>query len=265
MKKNNMKYTVITGASSGIGYEIAKIFASQNKNLIIVARREEKLETLKNEILTNYPQIEIIIKRKDLSILHNMYVLYDELKDYFIETWINNAGIGDYQKVGFQDLNKINSMINLNLTAVTILSSLYVKDYSKVDGAQLINVSSAGGYTIVPNAVIYCATKFYVSAFTEGLAWEMKETNSALKVKLLAPAATETEFGKLANNTTKYNYDEVFVQYNTSQEVAKFLLDLYDSEKVVGIVNRNNFQFEMYDSFFTYAGNSKYNQKMVIL
>ena len=79
-------------------------------------------------------------------------------------------------------------MLHVNIEALTILSSLFVRDYSMVDGTQLINVSSGGGYTIVADAVTYCATKFYVSAFTEGLSHELKEQGAKLQAKVLAPA-----------------------------------------------------------------------------
>ena len=135
-------------------------------------------------------------------------------------------------------MNKISRMLNLNIGILTILSSLYVRDYKDVEGTQLINISSAGGYTIVPTAVTYCATKFYVSTFTEGLAWELKETGAKMRAKVLAPAATKTEFGMVANNASEYDYDKSFGTYHTSRQMAGFLLELYDSENVVGMVDR---------------------------
>lgn len=82
-------------------------------------------------------------------------------------------------------------MLHLNIESLTILSSLYVKDYKNVEGTQLINLSSRGGYMLVKNAVTYCASKFYVSAFTEGLALELAANHCPLKAKVLAPAATK--------------------------------------------------------------------------
>lgn len=257
------KYTVITGASSGIGYETAKTFAARNDNLIIVARRKKNLESLKREILEHHPMLDIIIKATDLSISENVYHLYEDLKSYQLKTWINNAGFGNYDSVAKQDLNKIQNMLHLNVEALTILSSLFVNDYQNVEGTQLINISSCGGYTIVPNAITYCATKFYVSAFTEGLALELKESGAKMQAKVLAPAVTRTEFGKVANNITEYNYDKLFGTYHTSQHLATLLMKLYDSDKVVGAVDRETFDFGLYDPLFAYAGNSKHNQKSV--
>ena len=178
------KYTVITGASSGIGRETAKAFAGRGKNLIVAARRTENLEALKREILEQHPTLDIVIRTVDLSVLENVYQFYSSLKDFQLETWVNNAGLGNYDSVAQQDLEKINTMLRLNVEALTILSSLFVRDYKDASGTQLINLSSCGGYTIVPTAVTYCATKFYVSTFTEGLAWELIETGAKMRAKL---------------------------------------------------------------------------------
>lgn len=262
MIQNTGKYTVITGASSGIGYETAKAFAGRGSNLILIARREDRLEALRQEILSSYPSLDIIIKVTDLSISDNVFRLYEGIKEYPLQTWINNAGFGNYDTVGHQDLNKISQMLHLNVEALTIFSSLFVRNFKDIEGTQLINVSSAGGYTIVPTAVTYCAAKFYVSTFTEGLAWELKENGAKMQAKVLAPAATKTEFGKVANDVTEYDYDKTFGTYQTSAQVAGFLLELYDSDKVVGIVDRENFMFKLGEPQFDYAGNSTHNQKV---
>ena len=167
------KYIVITGASSGLGYEFAKSFAEINKNLILIARRKELLENLKQEINELNPNINVIIKIADLSNTENVYNIYNELKIYNIETWINNAGMGDYgydiyDKNNIYKINKIEKMLKLNIEALTIFSMLFIQDYKDVENTQLINISSAGGYNIVFARVPYSSTKFYVNAFTEG-------------------------------------------------------------------------------------------------
>lgn len=263
MKRNN-KYIVITGASSGIGYETAKAFAKRGKNLVIVARSTENLEKLKMEILNDNPSLDVVVKDVDLSIMSNVYQLYQELKTYDIETWINNAGFGNYERVANQNLEKIEIMLRLNVEALVILSSLFVHDYQNIEGSNLINISSAGGYTIVPNAVTYCASKFFVSTFTEGLARELQESDAKLQAKVLAPAATKTNFGNTANDIEGYDYDKSFGSYHTSEQMAGFLLQLYDSNEVVGRVNRESFEFELTSPLFDYAGNSKHNQTVTL-
>ncbi|BCZ49358.1 oxidoreductase [Clostridium gelidum] len=262
--KGNDKYTVITGASSGIGYETAKAFAKRGKNLVIVARNTENLEKLKMEILNDNPSLDVVVKDVDLSIMSNVYELYQQLKTYEIETWINNAGFGNYERVANQNLEKIEIMLRLNVEALVILSSLFVHDYQNIEGSNLINISSAGGYTIVPNAVTYCASKFFVSTFTEGLARELQESNAKLQAKVLAPAATKTNFGNTANDIEGYDYDKSFGSYHTSEQMAGFLLQLYDSNEVVGRVNRESFEFELTSPLFNYAGNSKHNQTVTL-
>ncbi|MED1724572.1 SDR family NAD(P)-dependent oxidoreductase [Brevibacillus parabrevis] len=248
-----MKYTVITGASSGIGYESALAFAARGKNLIIAARRMEELDTLKSKVAEINADLDVVIRTVDLSVTANVYEFYESLRKYQIETWINNAGFGNFASVGEQNLNKIESMLHLNIEALTILSSLYVRDYAQVAGTQIINVSSGGGYLIVADAVTYCATKFYVSAFTEGLAQELKGNGASLQAKVLAPAATETEFAKRALDLDDIQYEGVIPKYHTAKEMAGFMLELYDSDKVVGIVDGETYEFQLKDPIYPYV------------
>ena len=149
------KYIAITGASSGIGYETAKRFARRGVNLILIAGNKSKLVELKEEILKIAPTLFVILKSVDLSITDNVYQLYDSLKEYDIISWINNAGLGDYCPVDKLDFSKMEQMLHLNVIAVALLSSLYTRDNREKENAQLINVSSAGGYTLVPTAVTF--------------------------------------------------------------------------------------------------------------
>ncbi|NBI30857.1 SDR family NAD(P)-dependent oxidoreductase [Chengkuizengella marina] len=252
-----MKYTVITGASSGIGYETALAFASREKNLIIVARRKEKLEELKSEIMQMNSNLDVIIRTTDLSVTDNVYKLYESLQEFQIETWINNAGFGNFASIADQKLDKIEEMLHLNIEALTLLSSLYVRDYTNVEGSQLINVSSGGGYTLISDAITYCATKFYVSSFTEGLAHELSEQGAKMKAKVLAPAATETEFAKRSMDVEDFDYNGAIAKYHTAKEMAGFMLDLYDSNQVLGIVDGITYEFELKDPIFNYAARFK--------
>ena len=263
MSKQNKRYTVITGASSGIGAATAKAFAERGHNLILIARRTERLNALKEEILAAHPALDIVIKTSDLSSVENVTQVYDTIKALPIGTWINNAGFGSYGAVGTSDLDKIRQMLHLNIEALTVFSTLFVRDFAEIEDTQLINISSVGGYTIVPTAVTYCATKFYVSAFTEGLAHELIARGAKLRAKLLAPAATQTEFGAVANNNAAYDYDKVFGTYHTSNQMAEFLLALYDSDQTIGIVDRETFAFRLCLPQFPYAGGSAHNQNVV--
>ncbi|MFP5202763.1 MULTISPECIES: SDR family NAD(P)-dependent oxidoreductase [Bacillus] len=251
-----MGYTVITGASSGIGYEAALAFAARGENLILAARRLDKLQELKKKIHDQYPDIKVDIQSVDLTNIEQVYSFYESLSDYELDTFINNAGFGHFGSIGEQDLSKIGSMLHLNIEALTILSTLFVRDYEQVEGAQLINISSRAGYTVVGNAVTYSATKFYVSAFTEGLALELKGKGAKLQAKILAPSATESEFAKRSLDVDEFEYEGNFKKYHTSKEMAACLLELYDSEKTVGIVDGKTFEFELKEPIFSHAGTS---------
>jgi uncharacterized protein len=110
---------------------------------------------------------------------------------------------------------------------LTILSTLFVRDYAKKEGTQLINVSSALGYAIAVGTITYSASKYYVSAFTEGLAKELELKSAKLKAKVLAPAMTETEFAKNATDLDSFNYKENLPMYHTAKQVAGFMMEIY--------------------------------------
>ncbi len=241
------KYTLITGASSGIGEATAKLFAEKGKNLILIARRGNLLKKLKEE-LSAKSDIDIILKEFDLTDIMNLSTLYESLKQYKIELWINNAGIGLMGNVFENPLDKVINMVNLNVQAVTVLSTLYVKDYKDIEGSQLINVASAAGYIVSPLATTYSATKFYVTSFTEGLDLESRANGSKLRAKVLCPAATSTEFIDIATGGEKYDY---FQNFSTSEKVAEQLYELYKSDSTVGIVNFEDSSFKISEPKFT--------------
>ncbi len=238
------KYTAITGASSGIGYETAKAFGRRNKNLILVARRTENMEKLKSELLQQNPMLDIVIKSTDLSSPKNAHLLFRELETYDIETWVNDAGFGDNHPIADADLEKVEAMINVNVQALVILSTLFVKKYKVEPGAQLINLSSTAGYNMVP-AVLYCASKYFVSIFSEGLANQLRAEKATLQVKILAPHATETEFGKITADIAEFDYNKYYSRFHTAEQMAGFLLKLYDSDATVGYVDRDTLEFQL--------------------
>lgn len=227
-------------------YVIPKEFAKLSKNLILVARRKNELERLKNELSHQYPGLDIVVKVADLAISANSFTLYSDLRGYNIELWVNNAGFGDYSSINEQDLDKIQQMLKVNVEALTILTTLYVKDYENIPGAQVINVSSGTGYNRTQNMVTYGASKFFVSAFTEGLATELKNRNALLQAKVLAPSSTKTAFAKVATDNDQFSYEEnPWLKSNTSEEMAHFLIQLYQSDQVVGKVSGETLEFRL--------------------
>ncbi|MBS4197903.1 SDR family NAD(P)-dependent oxidoreductase [Lederbergia citri] len=250
---NTKKYIVVTGSSSGIGYETAKAFAARGKNLIIIARRRDRLMKLKEEILEINPESDVVIREADLSSNDETIKLYESLKDYDIETWINNAGRGNHGDITNPELPRNLDMLHLNMDAVAILSSLYIRDYKDTEGSQLINVSSVGGYTLFRGATMYSATKFFVSALTEGIDHEMKAGGHKLRAKVLAPGATETEFEQVANELAEtVDYDKKFFRYHTAAQMAGFLLELYEGDKTVGEFDFESFGIKLSDAKHPY-------------
>lgn len=248
-------YVVITGASGGIGEASARMFASKGKNLILVARREAQLNEIKASIQAEYPEIDVVVKPCDLTNIEGLPAFYQSLQTYSIETWINNAGFGILETVKEHELDRVLSMIKLNVEALTVLSILFVKDYADKAGSQLINIASLAGYMLAPMATAYCASKYFVSAFSEGLAHEMKMLGNPLQVKVLAPATTKTDFAKTAMQDDSITYGEdslYFSKYNTPEEMAGFLYQLYQSDKAVGLVDHMQFTLSLVDPQFNH-------------
>ncbi|WP_151716685.1 SDR family oxidoreductase [Acinetobacter sp. TUM15071] len=244
-----MKTALITGASAGIGKALAYQFAQQGFNLILVARRSEALEQIKQDLENRY-SIQVENQIFDLAVSGQTAVLYDTVKHHKIDVLINNAGFGDYDLAWNADLSKVMKMIDLNVSALTDLSLRYVKDYVDED-AVLINVSTVGGYAEVDVAVPYCATKFYVSSFTEGLDFSLRTQGKNMRAKVLAPAGTQSEFHNVAADGSGIDINELYngAVLMTAEQLAESAYQLYLSDKTVGMVNAEN-EFELKDAIF---------------
>lgn len=245
-----MKYILITGASAGIGKAMAYEFASKGHNLILVARRENLLKDIQNELSQKY-NISVLYLIADLSDSKAVNELYDSLKEYDIELLINNAGFGSIVNIANYDSDKFEKMIDLNIKALTTLTTKFVKDNFN-EQKQVINVSSQAGYISLSTANVYSATKFYVSAFTEALDKELIREGSKMRAKVLAPGATKSEFLNVAlpNSNDKVLKEQFASNPNakSSEELAKYTYDLYKSNARVGIINWENNEFELRDS-----------------
>ncbi len=184
-------FAIITGASSGIGYEFAKLIAKDNYNLILVARNKKKLEKIKKEIEKNHP-IEVEVISLDLSIPKNALKLYEKTKNYNIEILINNAGFGLYGDFLKINLDEELNMINLNISALYILTKLFIKKMIKKNKGMVLNVASTAAFQPLPKLAVYSATKSFVLNFTLGIAAEKISKN--IKISILAPGPTKTDF-----------------------------------------------------------------------
>lgn len=199
--KYDKKTALITGASSGIGKELAKIHASKGDNLILVARRKENLNNLKLELENKY-KINAIVIDKDLSKINSAKEVYDEVKslNISIDYLINNAGFGQLGKFDELPLNKHLEMMHLNMISLTELTYYFLQDMLKKGEGKILNVSSLASYLPGPLQAVYFATKAYVSSFSNALFEELRNTN--ITVTNLMPGATLTEFDK-ASGTDK--------------------------------------------------------------
>lgn len=244
-----MKYFLITGASAGIGRAIAEVFARNGHNLIVVARSESPLKSLKEELEAEY-SVTVEVIPFDLTEPDAGHKLYERCRQFELEGMINNAGFGDFSLAWDMDRGKADAMLNLNVQALTQLSLDFLHDY-KDTAATLINVASIGGYKIFPTAVTYCATKFYVAAFTEGVAHDLRNEHKPMQAKVLAPAATRTEFFEKAYTNAGLESDDAGKreEYFPPEKLAVHTYELYQSDKVVGYVSEE-FNFELRDPMF---------------
>lgn len=187
-----MSYALITGASSGIGYEAAKQLNNLGYDLILVARRLDKLNELKETLKGN-----ILVLSYDLSKENDIYSLIDNIKNYDIKVFINNAGFGDCGYIKETSFEKELNMIDLNIRGLYILTK---KAIEIMNDGYILNVASVAGILHAgPYMSQYYGTKAYVRSFTEGISFELKEHKSKLSISALCPGPVKTEFDKNAN------------------------------------------------------------------
>lgn len=193
-----MNQTVlITGATSGIGYELAHIFAENGYNLVLVARRADRLEKIKMEFEKNFG-VSVINIVNDLSYPTATEKIAEEIKkqNIDIDILINNAGIGVYGNFSHTEREKELNMIKLNITALTDLTKLLLGDMIKRRYGKILNVASTAAFQPGPKMAVYFASKAYVLSFSEALREEVKQYG--ITVSCLCPGSTKTEFQKQA-------------------------------------------------------------------
>ncbi len=184
---------LITGASNGIGLELAKVHASKGGDLVLVARNKSKLDEIKTELEKQF-KVSVYTIGKDLSVTNAAQEIYDETNKQNIQVdyLINNAGFGDFGMFVETDWNKELQMINLNITTLTHFTKLYLQDMVKRRSGKIMNVASTAAFQSGPTMAVYCATKAYVLSFTEAVSNEVSDKGITLTA--LCPGATETGF-----------------------------------------------------------------------
>ena len=203
---------LITGASSGIGKDMARVLAKQADELVLVARDITKLEEVKKE-LENDAKIEII--SKDLSIEENCKEIHNLVQN--VDILINNAGFGDCGNFTKTSLEKDLNMIKTNIIAYHILTKLYLTDMKEKNSGKILNVASIAGFMPGPLMATYYATKNYVVKLSEAIREELKKEHSKVQISILCPGPVETNFNKVANV-------DFHLREANSMDVAKYAI-----------------------------------------
>lgn len=189
---------LVTGASSGIGREIAKSLAKHGINVIITARRKDRLDELKKELIGAYG-VKVLCIAADLSDEKQVYELYKRVKKYKIDILINNAGFGVYGGFADSSLERETEMISVNIRAFHILFKLFLRDFRSRGCGYILNTASAAGFLPGPYFASYYASKAYVVRLTQAVAEELRREKSGVHLSMLCPGPVKTEFSETAN------------------------------------------------------------------
>ena len=209
---------LITGASSGIGRDLAREFAKLNYDIILVARNIEWLQALKEELSNKY-KINVTYESVDLTDRDKCIELYSKYTD--IDILVNNAGLGDFGLFTNTDINKDLTIIDTNITAMHILTKLYLKTMKNRNSGKILNVASIAGFLPGPLMATYYASKNYVVKLSEGIREELKKENSDVKISILCPGPVRTNFNNVAN--VKFEISSLSSEYVAKYTVKKFL------------------------------------------
>ena len=212
---------LITGGNSGIGRDMAYYLSDKGYDLIIVGKDKNTLESVKKKCKTNVVTYEL-----DLSIIDNVYKLYEKTKDLNIDILINNAGFGLFGNFIDTDLNRELEMINVNIVAVHILTKLFLKDFVKRDYGYILNVASSAGFMAGPKLSTYYATKNYVLRQSLAVYEELRKMKSKVKISILCPGPVNTNFNKVAGGS-------FMTKSSSSEYVAYYAIDKMFKNKLI--------------------------------
>lgn len=231
----NLRYTLITGASMGIGYELAKLFAKDKRNLILISRNILKLQDVKNELSKFNVDIKILAldlkNSEDIQDLFN----YIEANKLNINILINNAGIGTFGDFNNIEWKSEEALIDINIKALTKLTKYFLPKVVKEKEGGILNVASTAAFCSGPRMATYYASKAYVLNLTEAIYEEYKETG--IKISCLCPGPVKTSFQdkagiKKSKSAKKYLMD--------AEEVAKICYKDFYKRKVIIIPGFKN-------------------------
>lgn len=205
---------LITGASSGIGRDMARVLSNKGYDLVLVARDELKLKELADELIKkDGTKVQVI--PMDLSVEENCKELHKCVSD--VDILINNAGFGDCGNFTKTDLNKELSMIKTNIVAYHILTKLYLIDMKAKNSGKILNVASIAGFMPGPLMATYYSTKSYVVRLSESIREELNKEKSDVQISILCPGPVNTNFNNVAN--VRFNMREA-----NSNDVAEYAI-----------------------------------------
>ena len=216
------KRCIITGATGGLGKQIAKEFAQAGCNLFLTSRSNEKLEVLKNELKIENQEIEIFYSSSDLTKNESIINLIKIIREKFssIDILINCAGNFPVKSLSESTIEEYDSCMNLNVRAPFVLSKEFSKDMIKNKWGRIVNIASSGAYNGLKNTVIYRSSKHALLGLSRSLSNELKEFN--VRTYCFSPGPMKTEMGKEIIN--KENHNERFETFMQTNEIAEFLI-----------------------------------------
>lgn len=226
-----METAFITGASEGIGYEFARLFAKNGKNLILVARNETRLKAISQELSGNGIKVEYYAK--DLSILENARYIFNDIqsRNIRVEYVVNNAGFGingQFTEISWEEEL---TMYNLNMITLAFFTKVFASEMKSKNYGRILNVGSTGSFQPGPYMAGYCASKAFVLSLSEAVNYELRNTN--VRVSALCPGVTDSKFHSVAK--TENTSMSKFLSHATPREVAEYGYKLMMKGKSLGI------------------------------
>lgn len=212
---------LVTGASSGIGRDIAKYLARLGYDLVLVGRRKDRLKELASSLKVNTKVMPL-----DLSEFDNVELLFNELKDEDIDIVVNNAGFGLFGEFTKTDIETEMKMIDVNIKQVHYLTKKFLILMKEKDQGYILNVASSAGFMAGPKLSTYYATKNYILKLTEAIYEELRRDNSKVHISALCPGPVDTEFNKVAKGEFK-------TKAASSEYVAKYAIDQMFKNKLI--------------------------------
>ncbi len=222
---------VVTGASAGIGRELARQLAARAKLLVLVARRRDRLEQLRTELVARNPALRVEIRQTDLSNLEQTMQLAALLTNEPIDFLINNAGVGDHGSFATADPIHVNEQVLVNVLALTALTRALLPRMIAQKRGAILNVSSSAGFLPLPGIAAYAATKAYVTSFSEAIRAETR--GCGITVTALCPGPVDTEFAEVANRESRGEKPRSGLMRVAVEKVAQAGLSAIEQDKAL--------------------------------